>query len=207
MSAWLESPRSPFVRTGSRERKRAETRERLYAAALAEFRSKGFARANVSDIARAAGVSRPSFYAHFPSVDHVLFELVWRLSLDIVRRLESAAGLRATLDRLLEGLIAAEAAVGDPALFREMISMFAPVTAASCAFWGISGRSTGTSCAALTLETAMTCVTTSSEVALTWFGRSLPGSWRMLASGSTLMMLPAGTAMKPCTCSTDRNPW
>ena len=49
----------------------------------------------------------------------------------------------------------------------EMISMLAPVTAASWAFCGISGRSTGTSCAALTLVTEMTCVTTSSEVALT----------------------------------------
>jgi hypothetical protein len=89
----------------------------------------------------------------------------------------------------------------------EMISMLAPVTAESCAFCGINGRSTGTSCAALTFETAITCVTTSSEVALTFLGRSSPGIWRMLASGSTLMMLPAGTAMKPCTCSTDRNPW
>jgi AcrR family transcriptional regulator len=125
MSAWLAEPRSPFVRTGPRERQRAATRERLFDAALAEFRSKGFERANVAEIARAAGVSRPSFYAHFPTLDHVLFEWAWRLSLQIVRELAGATGLCATLDRLADGLIEAERAVGEPALFREMISIFA----------------------------------------------------------------------------------
>jgi AcrR family transcriptional regulator len=125
MSAWAAEPRSPFVRTGVRERQRAATRERLFAAALAEFRRASFERANVAEIARAAGVSRPSFYAHFPTLDHVLFEWAWRLALGVVRRLEGAEGLRATLDRLAEALIEAEQSVGDAALFREMISIFA----------------------------------------------------------------------------------
>jgi len=130
VSAWPSHPRSPFVRTGPRERQRAATRERLYEAALAEFRSKGFERANVSEIARAAGVSRPSFYAHFPTVDHVLFELAWRLAQEVVRRLEGATGLRAMLDRLADALIEAEQGVGDPVLFREMITIFARRSAA-----------------------------------------------------------------------------
>jgi AcrR family transcriptional regulator len=121
---WPSDPPSPFVRTGPRARQRAATRERLFAAALAEFGSKGFERASVSEIARAAGVSRPSFYAHFPTREHVLYELTWRLSLRVVRRLEGAAGLRATLERLADALIEAEQAVGDEALFREMISIF-----------------------------------------------------------------------------------
>ena len=123
--AWPSDPPSPFQRTGRRERQRAATRERLFTAALAEFRSKGFERANVAEIARAAGVSRPSFYAHFPTLDHVLFELVWRLARQAVRRLEAVSGLRASLDRLADALIEAERAVGDPSLFREMISIFA----------------------------------------------------------------------------------
>lgn len=125
MNAWPSEPPSPFVRTGPRERQRAETRERLYEAALAEFRNQGFENASISGIARAAGVSRPSFYAHFPTLDHVLFELCWRLALRIVRRLEGADGLRATLDRLADALIEAEQGVGDAVLFREMISVFA----------------------------------------------------------------------------------
>jgi AcrR family transcriptional regulator len=130
MSAWVPELRSPFVRTGARERQRADTRERLYAAALAEFRSRGFERASVARIARAARVSRPSFYAHFPTLDHVLFELTWRLSLETVRRLDGPGGQRATLDRLADALIAAEQTVGDGALYREMISVFARRTPA-----------------------------------------------------------------------------
>lgn|GEM_PF-6888659 len=125
MSAWLAEPRSPFVRTGARELQRSATRERLYRASLAEFRRRGFERASVSRIARAARVSRPSFYAHFPTLDHVLFELAWRLALQIVARLEGATSLRETLDRLADALIEAHEAVGDAALFREMISVFA----------------------------------------------------------------------------------
>lgn len=130
MSAWPSDPRSPFVRIGQREQQRAATRERLYEAALAEFRSKGFEHASVSEIARAAGLSRPSFYAHFPTLDHVLFELAWRHALQVVRRLEPARGLRATLERLADALIEGERAVGDSALFREMISVFARRSAA-----------------------------------------------------------------------------
>lgn len=126
---WPPAPLSPFVRPGPRERQRAATRERLFAAAVAEFRKRGFERANVAEIARAAGVARPSFYAHFPTIDHVLFEWTWRLALQVVRALEGATGLRATLDRLADALIAAEQDVGDVALFREMISIFVRRTA------------------------------------------------------------------------------
>ena len=125
VAAWPASPASPFVRAGARERQRAATRERLFVAAIADFRRGGFERASVARIARAAGVSRPSFYAHFPTLDHVLFEWAWRLALQIVRRLEPAADLRATLERLADALIETEQAVGDPTLFREMISIFA----------------------------------------------------------------------------------
>jgi AcrR family transcriptional regulator len=124
VSAWASPSRSPFVRTGARERQRAATRERLFEAALAEFRSKGFERANVSEIARAAGVSRPSFYAHFPTLDHVLFELSWRFALQVEQRIEGAEGLRDTLMNLAEAVIEAEQAVGDAALLREMVSIF-----------------------------------------------------------------------------------
>jgi TetR/AcrR family transcriptional repressor of uid operon len=127
---WPPSPTSPFVRAGGRERQRATTRERIFDAAITEFRREGFERASVARIARAAGVSRPSFYAHFPTLDHVLFEWAWRLAVQIVRKLEDSADLRATLDRLADALIEAEQAVDDPALFREMISVFARRTTA-----------------------------------------------------------------------------
>ncbi len=121
---WRTDPPSPFVRITPRAQQRAATRERLYTAAVEEFQRVGFERASVSEIARAAGASRPNFYAHFPTLDHVLFEMTWRLSLGVVQRLESARGLPAALERLADALIEAEQAVGDDALFREMISIF-----------------------------------------------------------------------------------
>ena len=115
---------SPFARISPRERQRSETRERIFEAAIAEFRRVGFERTSISDIAKAAEVSRPSIYAHFPTLDHVLFELGWRCALQIVRRLEPAQTLKQTLDRLAEAILEVEAGVGDRWLFRELISVF-----------------------------------------------------------------------------------
>jgi AcrR family transcriptional regulator len=58
----------------SREQQREETRRRLYASALAIFRRDGVVAARTEDIAKAAGVSRGSFYFHFPTKEHVLLE-------------------------------------------------------------------------------------------------------------------------------------
>ena len=55
-----------------RDRQREETRRRIYLAALDVFRRTGVAPAHIDDIAGAAGVSRASFYFHFPTKEHVL---------------------------------------------------------------------------------------------------------------------------------------
>ena len=78
------SATSPFDRAGARERRRRRTRTRLYEEALAEFARVGFDRASVADIARAAGVSRPAFYFHFPTKEHVLLELQWHKEQELV---------------------------------------------------------------------------------------------------------------------------
>lgn len=121
---WPGNPPSPFARASARERQRVATRERIFDAAIAEFRRVGFERASISDIARTAEVSRPSIYAHFPTLDHVLFELGWRCAQQIVRRIEPATTLADVLDRLAEAILEAEASVGDPWLFRELTSVF-----------------------------------------------------------------------------------
>jgi AcrR family transcriptional regulator len=107
-----------------REQQRSATRERIFDAAIAEFRRVGFERASISEIARTAGVSRPSIYAHFPSLDHVLFELGWRFALQIVRRLGPETTLAGVLDRLADAVIEVEISVDDALLFRELISIF-----------------------------------------------------------------------------------
>jgi TetR/AcrR family transcriptional repressor of uid operon len=58
-----------------RDAQRRQTRQRVYAAALVEFKRTGMAAADVGDIAAAAGVARGTFYFHFPTKEHVLAEL------------------------------------------------------------------------------------------------------------------------------------
>ena len=116
---------SPFVRVGARERQRQETRSRLFDAALAEFASVGFDRASVADIARAAGVSRPSFYFHFPTKEHVLFELQWRQELEIVERLRRCRTLAEALRELPDALVDALESVGDAELARDTARIYA----------------------------------------------------------------------------------
>lgn len=58
------------VRVEQRER----TRRRLYECALEVFRRDGVEACRIDDIATAAGVSRGSFYFHYPTKEHVLLD-------------------------------------------------------------------------------------------------------------------------------------
>src|SRR4051812_37451774 len=58
-----------------RARRWAATHQRIYDAALALFLEHGFDGVNVGQIARAAGVSVPTFYAHYPSKEHIIMQL------------------------------------------------------------------------------------------------------------------------------------
>lgn len=60
---------------GRREEKRRETGARIYATALDLFRRDGFENVKVEAVAKAAGVSVPTFYAHFPSREAMLMPL------------------------------------------------------------------------------------------------------------------------------------
>lgn len=64
---------SPPATSGLRERKRAETRQRLERAALSLFLAHGFEETTIDDIAEAAGISRRSFFHHYASKDELLF--------------------------------------------------------------------------------------------------------------------------------------
>lgn len=58
----------------TREEQRERTRKKLYECALEVFRRDGVGPCRIDDIANAAGVSRGSFYFHFPTKEHVLLE-------------------------------------------------------------------------------------------------------------------------------------
>jgi AcrR family transcriptional regulator len=79
----------------------------------------------VARIARRAGVSRPSFYFHFPTKDHVLLELQWLEERVLAERLERARSLREALRELGEGVIDCEARLGDSDLSRDVFAIYA----------------------------------------------------------------------------------
>ena len=60
---------------GRREEKRRQTHERIFDEAMRLFRERGFDAVAVGDIASAAGVSVPTFYAHYDSKDHLILAL------------------------------------------------------------------------------------------------------------------------------------
>lgn len=60
---------------GLRETNRARVRDRILQACEELFRSRGFEATSADDIARAAGVSRQTFFNYFPSKDQVLSAL------------------------------------------------------------------------------------------------------------------------------------
>ena len=58
-----------------RSRRWDATHQRIYDAAMGLFAELGFERVNVGQIAGGAGVSVPTFYAHYPSKEHIVMQL------------------------------------------------------------------------------------------------------------------------------------
>ena len=88
-------------RSGRRERRRLETRERLYRAALELFGERGFLETTVEDITEAADVGKGTFFNYFPTKEHVLAAYGGERIAAVERALEKA---RATSGSVLEVL-------------------------------------------------------------------------------------------------------
>jgi AcrR family transcriptional regulator len=113
-----------------RDLQRQETRKRVYAAAVAEFRRAGMAAADVGVIAREAGVARGTFYFHFPTKEHILAELERheeaRLAAQLEKFLAGPHDLAGVLNEVVRLIAQMERRVGR-ALFREMLALhFSP---------------------------------------------------------------------------------
>jgi AcrR family transcriptional regulator len=61
-----------FPPPNRRERRRVETRERIYRAALQIFAERGYLETTVEDITEAADVGKGTFFNYFPTKEHVL---------------------------------------------------------------------------------------------------------------------------------------
>lgn len=107
-----------------RTRRRLQTRDRVFEAALAEFRRAGVSAAQIEEIVKTAGVARGTFYLHFPTKDHVLMELMRRKQNVIAQRLAAVRSASAkTFLRQVVDLMLEDASGEDPALWHELFAV------------------------------------------------------------------------------------
>ncbi len=118
----------PSTPTSSRQQKRLETRERIYEAALAEFRGAGFQKAQIDRIVERAGVARGTFYFHVPTKEHVLLELQRREEANVTERIAEsprrAENLSDYLHQVVDVINTERGNHEDPELQREMLAMY-----------------------------------------------------------------------------------
>ncbi len=72
-----------------RAQQRQETRQRVYEAALEIFRRDGVVESRIEDIAQRAGVSRGTFYFHFPTREAVLAEVLVEAEAEFVAAIDA----------------------------------------------------------------------------------------------------------------------
>jgi AcrR family transcriptional regulator len=94
-----------------------EVRERLYSEGLTAIRARGFEGVAVSDLTRAAGVAKGTFFNHFPTKEHLLSAFLEeiRAELEAEVREEGLVGTDAAV-RLVEAF--GRALEADPAMTR-----------------------------------------------------------------------------------------
>ncbi len=105
----------------SRDLQREATRRRVFEAALAIFRRDGVAQSRIEDIANAAGVSRGTFYFHFPTKDDVLAQLLRESEQHVVAHIEALpedAPILAVMQATARGI--AEEWQDDPSLLPDL---------------------------------------------------------------------------------------
>jgi AcrR family transcriptional regulator len=118
-------------RGGRRERRRLETRERIFRAALDLFAERGFMETTVEDITEAADVGKGTFFNYFPTKEHVLATYGAERVATVERALQEATkGGRPVMEvlRELAAGIAGQAAES-PALVRAIFAAHASCTA------------------------------------------------------------------------------
>src|SRR5262245_33931991 len=113
--------------TTTREAKRLATKEKLFDAAIAEFKRTGTTNADVGAIVREAGTAHGTFFFHFPTKEHVIAELGQREELRMAAELDRYLGkpreLADTLVEVTRMSVALERRLGT-SLFKEMLALF-----------------------------------------------------------------------------------
>ncbi len=125
----MKKPRKPTRRSppvaasGRRQRRSAETRDKLFRAAMRLFAERGFQATAVEDITEAADVGKGTFFNYFPTKGHVLQTLAEIQIGNVAAALEDARhggdSLRTVLLRLARAL--SREPGRSPALFRSLM--------------------------------------------------------------------------------------
>ena len=82
--------------------RRRNVREDIYAAALACFEQQGVRGTLMDDVARQAGVSRPTIYYYFPDKDALVLEVIVRQVREIHRRIREEVRPEGGLEAMIE---------------------------------------------------------------------------------------------------------
>src|SRR5437762_2102525 len=93
----------PYRPTERTEARKAETRERIVAAAIDQLAEGGYASASVQAVAARAGVATGSVYRHFPSKGELFAEVFRRASqreLDVMHEIAERDPDRPAAERL-----------------------------------------------------------------------------------------------------------
>jgi len=92
-----------MVELSRRERKKQETREKLFAAAMYLFRTRGYESTSVEQITENADVGKGTFYNYFPSKEAVVLEFARQAYQDLMKagREKPSASARERLRGLL----------------------------------------------------------------------------------------------------------
>jgi AcrR family transcriptional regulator len=111
---------------GRRERRRIETREKLYRTAMELFAKRGFFETTTEDITEAADVGQGTFFNYFPTKSHVLIAL-FEKQLDKVAtaQQEMDAGklpIRVVLESFIHAIV--EELARSQALTRSLLNAF-----------------------------------------------------------------------------------
>jgi AcrR family transcriptional regulator len=122
--AGVRKPKGPDLQ-------RRQTHQRIFRAAITEFKRAGMADADIGAIVTAAGVARGTFYFHFPSKEHVLLELERReekrIAGELTRFVATPQPLPDMLAEVVRVVVAAERRLGG-VLFKDVLAVhFSPM--------------------------------------------------------------------------------
>jgi AcrR family transcriptional regulator len=80
----------PTLEVGRRERRRNETRTRIFRAAMKLFARDGFVETKVESITKAADVAKGTFFNYFPSKEAIVAEMAKRLMMGLSAQADQA---------------------------------------------------------------------------------------------------------------------